>query len=72
VHATACISGIPSKPLPSGRSARRKKLDREWRVNAWVKQGILLGFRLGELEESGSGPLSFVDKDTFPADIQRR
>jgi 2,3,4,5-tetrahydropyridine-2-carboxylate N-succinyltransferase len=39
-----------------------------WRVNAWVKQGILLGFRLGEMAEMG-GPkgLSFVDKDTFPA-----
>jgi 2,3,4,5-tetrahydropyridine-2,6-dicarboxylate N-succinyltransferase len=36
-------------------------------VNAWVKQGILLGFRLGELEDmSGPGPLSFVDKNTFP------
>ena len=40
----------------------------EWRVNTWVKQGILLGFRLGELQEmSGAGPLSFVDKSTFPA-----
>jgi 2,3,4,5-tetrahydropyridine-2-carboxylate N-succinyltransferase len=46
-----------------------------WRVNAWVKQGILLGFRLGVLvdfsggEQSGlSFPgLSFVDKHTFPA-----
>ena len=39
-----------------------------WIVNAWVKQGILLGFRLGELTEMGSGAcLSFVDKDTFPA-----
>ncbi|HTV83288.1 MAG TPA: 2,3,4,5-tetrahydropyridine-2,6-dicarboxylate N-succinyltransferase [Acidobacteriaceae bacterium] len=36
-----------------------------WRVNAWVKQGILLGFRLGQLEQSGV-ELSFVDKDTFP------
>ena len=38
-----------------------------WRVNAWVKQGILLGFRLGVLEESAAGSLSFVDKHTFPA-----
>ena len=41
-----------------------------WRVNAWVKQGILLGFRLGKLREvnagNGSG-FTFVDKDTFPA-----
>ncbi|MGB0064369.1 MAG: 2,3,4,5-tetrahydropyridine-2,6-dicarboxylate N-succinyltransferase, partial [Terracidiphilus sp.] len=38
-----------------------------WRVNAWVKQGILLGFRLGALEESAAGALSFVDKHTYPA-----
>jgi 2,3,4,5-tetrahydropyridine-2-carboxylate N-succinyltransferase len=38
-----------------------------WRVNVWVKQGILLGFRLGELTEMGDPKvLSFVDKDTFP------
>jgi 2,3,4,5-tetrahydropyridine-2-carboxylate N-succinyltransferase len=36
-----------------------------WRVNAWVKQGILLGFRLGTMEASGSD-LSFVDKHTYP------
>jgi 2,3,4,5-tetrahydropyridine-2-carboxylate N-succinyltransferase len=46
-----------------------------WRVNAWVKRGILLGFRLGTLEAmNGRSPggrsgdaLSFVDKSTFPA-----
>ena len=39
-----------------------------WVVNAWVKQGILLGFRLGELQAMSDGDvLSFVDKDTFPA-----
>jgi 2,3,4,5-tetrahydropyridine-2-carboxylate N-succinyltransferase len=37
-----------------------------WRVNAWVKQGILLGFRLGVLEALPSGGLSFVDKHTYP------
>src|SRR5271169_4370276 len=37
-----------------------------WTVNAWVKQGILLGFRLGALADMTAG-LSFVDKDTFPA-----
>jgi 2,3,4,5-tetrahydropyridine-2,6-dicarboxylate N-succinyltransferase len=38
-----------------------------WRVNAWVKQGTLLGFRLGALEASSAGALSFVDKHTYPA-----
>jgi 2,3,4,5-tetrahydropyridine-2-carboxylate N-succinyltransferase len=37
-----------------------------WRVNTWVKQGILLGFRLGTLEELPAGGLSFVDKHTYP------
>ena len=37
-----------------------------WRVNAWVKQGILLGFRLGVLEAFPAGALSFVDKSTYP------
>ena len=51
-----------------------------WRVNAWVKQGILLGFRLGSLKdmpapgryffETGvplpAPVLSYVDKDTYP------
>ncbi len=37
-----------------------------WTVNVWVKQGILLGFRLGALSDMTAG-LSFVDKDTFPA-----
>ena len=37
-----------------------------WRVNAWVKQGILLGFRIGTLATSGDG-LTFVDKHTYPA-----
>jgi 2,3,4,5-tetrahydropyridine-2-carboxylate N-succinyltransferase len=38
-----------------------------WRVNAWVKQGILLGFRLGVLTEFPAPGLSFVDKHTYPA-----
>src|SRR6202453_79823 len=37
-----------------------------WRVNAWVKQGILLGFRLGQLREFTAGELPFVDKHTYP------
>ena len=38
-----------------------------WRVNVWVKQGILLGFRLGALVEMPAPGLSFVDKHTYPA-----
>lgn len=38
-----------------------------WRVNSWVKKGILLGFRIGGIVDySGSGPLPFFDKSTYP------
>jgi 2,3,4,5-tetrahydropyridine-2-carboxylate N-succinyltransferase len=37
-----------------------------WRVNVWVKQGILLGFRLGALADASGGGFSFVDKNTYP------
>jgi 2,3,4,5-tetrahydropyridine-2,6-dicarboxylate N-succinyltransferase len=39
-----------------------------WRVNAWVKRGILLGFRLGQMVEMGCADgFGFVDKATYPA-----
>ena len=38
-----------------------------WRVNPWVKRGILLGFRLGQLTGFPAPGLSFVDKSTYPA-----
>ena len=37
-----------------------------WRVNAWVKKGILLGFRLGTLEDHQMAGFSFIDKHTYP------
>jgi 2,3,4,5-tetrahydropyridine-2-carboxylate N-succinyltransferase len=41
--------------------------DGRWRANAWVKAGILLGFRLGRVQPAASGgPFPFYDKDTFP------
>src|SRR5262249_12115058 len=53
--------------LTCGEIRAAEKHAAQWRVNPWVKQGILLGFRLGELEEIPSGAFTFVDKDTFPA-----
>jgi len=52
--------------LTQGKIRAAEKIDGKWTVNAWVKQGILLGFRLGALADMTSG-LSFIDKDTFPA-----
>ena len=39
-----------------------------WRVNAWVKQGILLGFRFGDVVDVSAdhGRWPFYDKDTMP------
>ncbi len=54
--------------LTTGAIRAAEKRDGRWQTNAWVKQGILLGFRIGRLSESGDPRgLSFVDKDTYPA-----
>jgi 2,3,4,5-tetrahydropyridine-2-carboxylate N-succinyltransferase len=41
-----------------------------WRVNPWVKQGILLGFRMGAVVDltvgTGGSVLPFCDKATYP------
>ena len=42
--------------------------NRKWHTNAWVKRGILLGFRMGsiiEMTPSGAS-LQFLDKNTYP------
>jgi len=54
--------------LTRGEVRAAEKIDGRWVANTWVKRGILLGFRLGELKQMSDGDvLSFVDKDTFPA-----
>lgn len=41
--------------------------DGVWRANAWVKTGILLGFRIGKIAPAATGgPFPFLDKDTLP------
>jgi 2,3,4,5-tetrahydropyridine-2,6-dicarboxylate N-succinyltransferase len=52
--------------LTRGEVRAAQKIGGKWEVNAWVKQGILLGFRLGELAEMGDDTLTFVDKTTYP------
>jgi 2,3,4,5-tetrahydropyridine-2-carboxylate N-succinyltransferase len=40
----------------------------EWLVHTWVKQGLLLGFRMGALTDMSNGNnFKFFDKDTYPA-----
>ena len=45
--------------------AAEKESDGVWKAVPWVKKGILLGFRLGDLREY-PGTLPFVDKHTYP------
>ena len=45
--------------------AAAKEGDR-WVVATWVKKGILLGFRIGEMVELSDSVFPFFDKDTFP------
>lgn len=55
--------------LRAGRiRAAEKNENGEWQTNAWVKQGILLGFRMGSIVTmSMSGEtFQFFDKDTYP------
>jgi len=58
--------------LNDGQIRSAEKKDGAWQVNHWVKQGILLGFKLGnmkagEVAVSGAGyGIAFIDKDTYP------
>ena len=48
--------------------AAQRDAQGNWQTNAWVKRGILLGFRMGviiEMTPSGA-PLQFLDKNTYP------
>ncbi|MEC7846449.1 MAG: 2,3,4,5-tetrahydropyridine-2,6-dicarboxylate N-succinyltransferase [Gemmatimonadota bacterium] len=46
------------------RSARR--VGDEWQAVEWVKTGILLAFRIGQVREFPAAPAPFFDKDTLP------
>jgi 2,3,4,5-tetrahydropyridine-2,6-dicarboxylate N-succinyltransferase len=53
--------------LTRGEIRAAEPRDGGWRVNPWVKKGILLGFRLGRLVDySQDEVFRFFDKDTFP------
>jgi 2,3,4,5-tetrahydropyridine-2-carboxylate N-succinyltransferase len=53
------------------RAAAKDPVSGEWSAVAWVKRGILLGFRVGEIVDMSMQSddritLSFFDKDTYP------
>lgn len=53
--------------LNTGEARAAEKIDGQWRVNHWVKRGLLLGFRLGKVENfSINNMFRFYDKSTYP------
>jgi len=54
------------------RAAEKDAASGQWQAVPWVKRGILLGFRLGEIVDMSLGNgdadivFSFFDKDTYP------
>jgi 2,3,4,5-tetrahydropyridine-2-carboxylate N-succinyltransferase len=66
VRARAAVDSL--KQLLNAGQVRAALPDgEEWRVQTWVKEGILLGFRIGRLSDvSINGMFRYFDKDTFP------
>ena len=54
------------RDLESGKVRVAEKTGGEWKVNAWVKEVILEGFRYGKLMDMSQGCFPFFDKDTIP------
>ena len=52
--------------LENGTIRVAEKVEGEWKVNSWVKEVILSGFRYGKLTDMTQGEFSFFDKDTIP------
>lgn len=48
--------------------AAEKDSDGRWKTNSWVKEGILLGFRMGKMIKMSkeTETLLFFDKETYP------
>ncbi|TRZ64604.1 2,3,4,5-tetrahydropyridine-2,6-dicarboxylate N-succinyltransferase [bacterium] len=52
--------------LERGEVRAAVKEDGDWKVNIWVKESIMLGFKFGILSEFQSGAVTYFDKDTLP------
>lgn len=52
--------------LETGELRVAEKTGGEWKVNTWVKEVILAGFRLGKITDMSAGQFPFFDKDTYP------
>jgi 2,3,4,5-tetrahydropyridine-2-carboxylate N-succinyltransferase len=66
-HALEAFQALKAELNAGTVRAAERDGDGRWRVNRWVKTGILLGFRLGRIGPAASGsPFPFYDKDTYP------
>lgn len=53
--------------LGKGKIRSAEYIEGEWKVNIWVKKGILLGFNLGKIVDySENKSFRYFDKDTYP------
>ena len=52
--------------LEAGQIRVAEKVDGVWQVNKWVKEVILAGFKLGQIQDMSQGQFPFFDKDTYP------
>lgn len=52
--------------LETGELRVAEKTCGEWKVNTWVKEVILAGFRLGKITDMSAGQFPFFDKNTYP------
>ncbi len=56
LHALDAGTVRAADPTPSG----------QWVTNSWVKEGLLLGFRIGQMRDCSVDNFSFFDKHTYP------
>lgn len=52
--------------LEKGLIRAAEKVNGEWKVNTWVKEAIMLGFKVGILQDIKGGLYDYFDKSTLP------
>ena len=67
-HDREVFNDFKTELRTGGIRAAERDENGDWQTNAWVKRGILLGFKMGEMVTmSMSGEtLQFFDKNTYP------
>lgn len=56
--------------LDQGKLRVAEKHGDEWKTNAWVKQAILMYFKISEMNTSEAGPFSYFDKIPLKSNYQ--